>query len=771
MYSGRIESGDSLMLFDATSSLFRFGDWLLDESAVPLEDRHIGKGLETYRGERLQAILALPLYAFAWIVPGVGLVQTTWIFNIIVTLALVAVFFMFSRQLGYNYTVSVFASLLLGSSTIFLPYTKSFFREPLVALFLLWIAFSFEKTRKARSDISLSWVVCGLVFFGFAIQIKQSALLAIPGLACLLLLDRNILGKPIHLHQITKFLLDAIFVALVLFTLASCFVDLANPLSRIFTSLESLNFPVPRQDWHFFRTAMASQILSPGGSFWGSSPILLLAVPGAYSLWRNGARRHLWAAALLVICYSIGHAVRGPHWFGGLSWPPRFLLPTLPFVMILSLPALEGIFQHRRRLSIFITGILVAYSLLWQFSSVVFRWDKLPLPDQANGLLEWSGGLFSPRYLRPILTIPKLGEVEWDFAWVRSNAILLPIMYFVLASMCIFFMRKLLCKQSNLGNPPQQRVVFLPVTSFALLVASLFFVARDPIYSPNPEALWEMIPILDEATESGDIVFVTQKYRDFLLNHGASRNPRYIMLTYQPGESYHPEIAASVASESPRFNLDRYTAFRLNIMFSELDGFFFLSDAGPFLPWRPRVLERYFAERAYPIREISTAPDVRLLEYDLAPLPTQYQEAELISTVRFGEDLQLIGIMLPDGAVYSPGETIPLASEWQARSSLSTDFTISWKLARDGRVFTSSMDWEPSAGLNPTSSWEVAYPYWDLRGIRLPKDIPDGDYELWLIAYYFADEKLRHLPVTGGETLDGYISILPATIRVQADAQ
>ena len=168
---------------------------------------------------------------------------------------------------------------------------------------------------------------------------------------------RNFAGA----HRFVRALLDAAFFVFILSALASCIFDLADSLEKVLRFFQEQGLPVPRRDWEFFREAMASQLLSPGGSFWGSSPILLLAVPSAYLLWRRGGRRHLWAATLILLSYAVGHAMRGPHWFGGLSWPPRFLLPALPFVMLLTLPALEWLLKHRHRLALVATGALLAY--------------------------------------------------------------------------------------------------------------------------------------------------------------------------------------------------------------------------------------------------------------------------------------------------------------------------------------------------------------------------------------------------------------------------
>ena len=768
VYSGRIESGDSLLLFDATSSQFRFGDWLLDESAAFLDEHHVGMGLSPYYGERLQPTLAIPLYALAWLVPGIGLVQTTWLFNIIVTLVLVAVFFMLCRQLGYAENTSALASILLGASTILLPYSKTFFREPLAALFLLMVAMAAVNARKWRGWRALVWLISGLIALGLATQTKQSSLLAIPALLCLLAPTWGTRAQFAGAHRFVRALLDAAFFVFILSALASCIFDLADSLEKVLRFFQEQGLPVPRRDWEFFREAMASQLLSPGGSFWGSSPILLLAVPGAYLLWRRGGRRHLWAATLILLSYAVGHAMRGPHWFGGLSWPPRFLLPALPFVMLLTLPALEWLLKHRHRLALVAAGALLAYSLGWQFASVVMRWDNLPLPEQAEGLLEWNGSLFSLAYLRPVLIISALGQRGWDFAWWRTGAHLLPILYILLASASAYILRQLFLRRRPL---PRWQLAILPVAALTLTAVSLFSIQWDPVYSAGRDGLWEMLPIFDEVTERDDIVFVTQEYRDFLLNHDTSHNPRYIVLAYQPGESYHPEIAPVVASASPQLALDRYTIHRLNIVFSGVDEFYFLSDAGPFLPWRPRVLERYFAERAFPIREINTAPDVRLLEYARAPLPAVYQDAEIPHQVRFGDGFQLVGITLPSGAEFSPGEAIPLAMQWQAQSPIPQDLTITWKLASVGRARLGVTDWQPSAGLDPTSAWEVGIPRWDLRALRLPADFPAGEYELWLIVYYHVNGELQHLTANGGETREGYIAVLPITIRVLPAAQ
>ena len=768
VFSGRIESGDSLILFDATNSFFRFGDWLLDESAIQIDEQHSGQGLASYQGERLQPILAQPLFWLAWIIPDLGLVQTTWTFNIFVTIGIIAIFYILCRHLKYSLNVSAIASLLLGSATILFPYTKTFFREPLVALILMGIVLSLEKAQTAKIEARLIWYIFCIVLFFLVLETKQSSILALPGLLCLVLFDRSWERKLAKKNHIFTKILDALLLVLIIFILISCIIDLSFFLFRIENQFSSNFLSLPNLDLEFFQEAMASQIISPGGSIWGSSPVILLAIPSVLLLWKRGPKRHCWSAVLLLACYSIGHATRGPHWFGGLSWPPRFLLPVVPFFMILSLPALEYLEKKKHRFLNLITATLISYSMIWQISSVIARWEDLPLPGKANGLLEWSGSLFLFRYLRPVLVFSNLDQLEFDFAWLRANVFLLPlILLFVILIACIL-LRKLVIYPIHF---PYYTIIVFPSIAIVLFLAQLFAIAKDTVYATNQEALHKMLSSIDEILQKNDTVFVTQEYRDVILNHSKVEFPRYVVLTFQPGESYHPEILAAVASSSPVNNLYRYTTYRLELMLSDMDRFYFLSDAGPFLPWRPRVIENFFAINAYPIQEIVFAPNVRLIEYKQADLPDRFQEIELVSSVRFKNELKLEGMIFPEGLTFKPGDVIPLASMWSVETPVSDDFTFSWKLARNGQVLSSSMDWQPNAGLNPTSTWIEKSPIWDLRGISLSNEIPEGIYELWLIVYYFHEGNPINLDILEGNHIESHISILPLNIKVLRDVQ
>ena len=70
------------------------------------------------------------------------------------------------------------------------------------------------------------------------------------------------------------------------------------------------------------------------------SPILLLAIPGAAWFWRY-ARTVLIFSLALFLLYLLVYG-KWYMWHGGYSWGPRFIVPALPFLALLSGPAWDA---------------------------------------------------------------------------------------------------------------------------------------------------------------------------------------------------------------------------------------------------------------------------------------------------------------------------------------------------------------------------------------------------------------------------------------------
>ena len=139
-YSGVFLSGDEIALFDGTESLARRGNtqvtYALNERV--LRDYAIGPQPDTplVDSEPMQMLLGVVLFRAAELLPGVGLVHAVWVLNVLVCAAMVSTLYLFARVLGYGVMVSLGGGALLGLGTIIWPYSKVFFREPLVTLLL-----------------------------------------------------------------------------------------------------------------------------------------------------------------------------------------------------------------------------------------------------------------------------------------------------------------------------------------------------------------------------------------------------------------------------------------------------------------------------------------------------------------------------------------------------------------------------------------------------------------------------------------------------------
>ena len=58
-------------------------------------------------------------------------------------------------------------------------------------------------------------------------------------------------------------------------------------------------------------------------------------------------------------------------------------------------------------------------------------------------------------------------------------------------------------------------------------------------------------------------------------------------------------------------------------------------------------------------------------------------------------------------------------------------------------------------------------PVWDNRALRLPDSLQPGNYTVWVRVYAgLPDGTLDMLPVTGAQTRDDTIGVLPVTIDV-----
>jgi hypothetical protein len=304
------------------------------------------------------------------------------------------------------------------------------------------------------------------------------------------------------------------------------------------------------------------------------------------------------------------------------------------------------------------------------------------------------------------------------------------------------------------------------------LAVALLSLKADPLYSAGDLPLPEMLPIIEaEADQPGDVVLLSDlAYERYLTNHARLSQARIVSLPFHPGERPSPEQPPDIISDNPDVLVHPTTGPLIYALAAERDRLFLLASSGPFMHWSVRPVERFMAAHYYPIRELQTGPQVRLIEYSTAQAPDPYAFTgpEYTTDLVYGDALELLGYELPDRTAYQPGDALPISFYWRTTRVLEQDYTVAWFLrTADGAPVAQGWDLGPGAGFAPTSGWQVGVPVWDNRALRLPDDLQPGNYRLWVVIYSAdADGNITNLRVVGRETTEDYIGILPTVITV-----
>ncbi len=786
VYSARIESGDSLRLLDVATSIVRHGDYGRDESLwfvqpviIPPDAVYPLALDETV--EYLPVALISLLYRLGDILPQVGYIHIVWFMNIILTAFSGSVLFWLLLLYGYSERTAVITTGLYGTATIVLPYSKTLFRETPVMVFLLLTLFCLECCRRQQKIHGrILWGLAAGVMAVAAVLTKDSAVMAFPALLCVLLPMPRPIAEQRWLRYALALMIVLSFVALIIVVYVEPIFNLIEPI------LIQIGFATT-----YTRVALHTYLFSVGGSLWGTSPILLLALPGFWLLWQQRQARLIIGILLLMVGYAIGHALlTDVHWFGGLSWPSRFMVPVVPFVMLAVAPTIDRLFslpimanastkQFIKRSPLFLAvASLLLYSLWIQFNAVALPWthyiDLLP----AGVTQEWSDGLNRLEYLRWVLLPPSWERLGFDFAWTRANVPGWVPFYGVLALIwagvvgtCLYYGRFLRWLR-----------FFISVTVLIFLIglyASLRqLYEQDGLYYADKTALHDVLNILETETQPGDVLLLANEtYSKFMLNYHRLSYPRVLTLPYQPGERASEKEPVLVEAHNPIDLLSGDRAFLtpniLDHVAMHHDRVWLLAHNSPYLPWAVRPVERFLGQQHYLLRVFETGdPTVRLLEYSLiaAPNPYDFVSPEILTDLQFGESIQLEGYTLPQGNRYQAGDVLPVSFYWRSNLPLDRDYVIAWFITRADYTQPplQGQDTMPYAGFAPTTTWQPNMPVWDNHALRLPPDIAPGEYRLWVLMYFNDATGLQRLPVTGTETLEGTIGVLPGVITIAA---
>ncbi|WP_322802149.1 hypothetical protein [Thermoflexus sp.] len=232
------------------------------------------------------------------------------------------------------------ALLMLSAFVLATPapfYARTFFAEALIT-FCLLLGFRLLFTRRPAG---IAW---GGLAIGWAVLTREGAVAALPAMALALVL----LGRSWRER---------------LAFLSLGMIGAAIPLSmELWYNVYRFGHPLRHgYEGEGFTASLLEGVggllLSPGRGLIFYAPPVLLALPGARLLWRRD-RVLIWTAGTLFIGYLLLYGSWWA-WHGGWAWGPRFLVPTLPFLLLLTGEALERPCGRRAALALILVGLFV----------------------------------------------------------------------------------------------------------------------------------------------------------------------------------------------------------------------------------------------------------------------------------------------------------------------------------------------------------------------------------------------------------------------------
>ncbi len=737
-YSGRITLNDEAEMYDITSSIVDFGDRRYDVFNWFAWTRYAPSGISDPNSlypmsespiEPVFILSGTPLYWLATQISGVGLLHTTLLLNIFISALASVLIYRYVLLLGYEERLALSAALMLGLMTILWAYSRTYFREPLALLLILLTAFYLEHLRQTKKPI---FAGAAVITFLLAYYTKESSLMVVPGL--LLIMMPN---------QWLKRWTDGVLLLVLLVTVVAGVTDVfAN-------SLPEIQFRQYKTGGEFFRIALHGYLISPTASIWATSPIVLLAIPGGWLFLRRNQRRYVWVMLVVLLGLAWGHALSADrHWIGGTTLPPRFIIPALPFMILVSIPALEWLMQHKR----WLIGI-VLIALYWQFLNAVLAWQEYPdhLPEESLNIVNWQPALDQVRYARPFVLTPVLFEKNLDIAWVRTHVPLWFVMFGGLASTTLFLLWRDWWRRWLWG---------LPVVLFVMIGVGLKLIYVDPAYWGQNQALIAASVELDQQEQPGDVLLLNDPlYQPFFFNYRLFDKARVVSLQTSPGERGSFEQVPAVVSDNVIDLIDPVARRLIDALATKRKRLWLLMETGPFLPWAIRPIERYMTEYYYPVAEYAFDPTVRLLLFSTVRAPDAPPEIALDQS--FGEGLLLTGVTLPLGTTYAAGDILPISFYWRALDDAEQDYTVALFLVDEtGAVVAQGRDTTFVGGFVPRlKAGELVQ---DNRAIQIPDELSAGNYQIWLRLYWFENDTIKTLTLEDGKD----ITVLPISIQI-----
>ncbi|MEM7348907.1 MAG: hypothetical protein AAF485_32155, partial [Chloroflexota bacterium] len=524
-YDGILTNTDGKSMVAVTENIVKFGRFDTRQ-LVNWEDVSLGyRDLPFSKYPLGPSLLMIPFYAFALIVPGIGLLQTTLLLPLLATVATACLLFLISQELDYDASAGLLLALIFAFCTGAWVYMALLMTEALAGFAF---AFTFYTLLRYRASPTILWATLGGVGLGILVLIKTINVLVIPIFLWYAFVQGN--------RQ--KFRVDwsGLWPCLAPLTVGVALVALynilrfGNPLISGYDSDELFSTPL----W----VGGLGLLFSPYKSLFLFNPILLL-YPIGFVLGRFLLRREAVLGLLLLALHVVLFGMWW-SWEGGKSWGPRFLQPIIPILVIQLLPLIDKLLK-RPILWQIIPVVLLA------FLSVFIQLLGLTADDPYLAKYDFTAP-FADVSNRPWAEVPIVGhllgwrEAPIDFAWVwqrgdlffmSSPTLIFTLIVLGIGGVGLFFQWRFRTQ----GGLAQSWLIGAWALSLVVTLLFLQSIKNDPRSIKDFEEAVvlqsdynTLLSSIDINSDSQDALILTDKrFEPYLLDHYKTRAPWYTL--------------------------------------------------------------------------------------------------------------------------------------------------------------------------------------------------------------------------------------------------